>query len=60
MDTTIIQLIIQYGPEAVTAIENLVKQLESSGTLTIADVQSEFAPLKPYSAYNIQVIPATA
>lgn len=55
MELTIIQLIIQYGPEAVTAIENLVKQLESSGTLTVADVQAEFAPLKPYSAYNIQV-----
>jgi hypothetical protein len=58
MEATILQLIITYGPEAVTAIESLVSKLESNKTLTIADVQAEFADLKPYSAYNIVVTPS--
>lgn len=60
MELSIIQLVLTYGPEAVTLIENLVTQFESSGQLTIADVQAEFAPLKPYSAYGIPTVVATA
>lgn len=53
METTIIALVVQYGPEAIIVIKNLVDELESKGTLTVADVQAEFADLKPWSAYKI-------
>ena len=56
----ILQLVVTYGPEAVTAVENLVNLLEEKGTLTVADVEAEFAPLKPYSAYNIAVVKTPA
>jgi hypothetical protein len=56
---TVLQLIEQYGPEAVTGIQSLVATLESGGTLTIADVESAFAPLKPYAGYNIRLVKAT-
>lgn len=46
-------LLVQYGPALETGISNLVKEIESGKTLTLADVQAEFAPLKPYSAYGI-------
>jgi hypothetical protein len=58
MEAMILQLVVQYGPEAVTVISNLVSKLEAGGTLTVADVQAEFAPLKPYSAYKIAVVPS--
>ena len=60
MELSIIQLILTYGPDAVTLVENLVKQFESSGQLTIADVQAEFAPLKPYAVYGIPNAVVTA
>jgi hypothetical protein len=53
MEALILQMILTYGPEVVTGVTNLVNKLESGGQLTITDVQAEFAPLKPYSAYGI-------
>lgn len=55
----ILQLVVTYGPEAVTLIENLVKNWETTGQLTLADVEAEFAPLKPYAAYGIPNVVAT-
>jgi hypothetical protein len=52
----ILQLILQYGPSAVTAISDLVAKLEAGGALTVADVEAEFAGLKPYSAYSIRLV----
>ena len=49
----ILAMLFQYGPEAVTVIENLIAKLEGGGTVTVADVQKEFAGLKPYDAYGI-------
>ena len=39
----ILAMILQYGPEAVTVIENLIAKLEGGGTVTIADVEKQFA-----------------
>jgi len=52
--STVLQLLMTYGPEAVTGIETLVGQLENGKPLALADVEAAFAPLKPYSAYQIQ------
>lgn len=49
----ILQLVVQYGPQAVTAITNLVQILETKGQLTLAEVEAEFAALEPYSDFNI-------
>ena len=56
----ILAMILQYGPEAVTVIENLIAKLEGGGTVTIADVEKQFAGLKPYSAYGIALATPTA
>jgi hypothetical protein len=50
----ILQLILAYGPDAVTLVQGLVTKLESGATLTLADVEAEFALLKPYAAYGIK------
>ena len=44
-----IQLVLQYGPAALTAVEGLF----SSATVTAAQVQAAFAGLQPYSAFHI-------
>jgi len=44
-----IGLVLQYGPEILTAVENLFKK----STVTAAEVQSIFAGLQPYSAFSI-------
>ena len=49
-----IQLVLQYGPSILTAVENLFKKT----TVTAAEVQSVFAGLEPYSAFNIAAPPA--
>jgi hypothetical protein len=49
----LIQLLVTYGPEAVSAIIALMKKQ----TITIDDVETAFAALKPYSAYNIPDLP---
>lgn len=51
--TTILSLVVTYGPAAETAIANLYKKLTTTGTVTAADVELEFSGLKPYSDYNI-------
>lgn len=48
----LIQFGIQYGPEAVNSIIALWNK-STTGAATIEDVQTAFANLKPYSAYNI-------
>jgi len=45
----LVQFGLQYGPEAVTNIITLL----NNKTATLADVESAFAGLKPYSAYGI-------
>lgn len=40
---------IQYGPQIVTDIKNLLNKKDA----TISDVEAVFANLKPYSAFNI-------
>ena len=44
-----IQLVLQYGPAILTAVENLFKKT----TVTAAEVQAIFAGLEPYSAFGI-------
>lgn len=46
---------IQYGPQIVTDIKNLLSKKDA----TIADVEAVFANLKPYSAFNIPDIAPT-
>lgn len=53
--TSIIGLVVTYGPQAVTLVENLVNRLENGQTLSVADVQAEFAVLKPYDGYHIKL-----
>lgn len=50
----ILQLIFQYGPAAVTMVQNLVAKLEAGQTVTVADVEAELSGLKPYAAYAIR------
>lgn len=57
---SIIELVVTYGPDAVALIQNLVTQFEKTGQLTTADVEAEFAPLKPYAAYGIPNVVVTA
>jgi hypothetical protein len=45
-----IGLVLQYGPQILTAVENLFKK----STVTAAEVQAIFAGLEPYSAFGIQ------
>ena len=54
----VLQLIETYGREAVTGIETLVAQIESTGSLTLADVEAAYAPLEPYGAYQIRLVKA--
>lgn len=59
MSPALIQLLItaglQYGPGFVQDVINVFKNKDA----TIADVETLFAGVKPYSAYNIPaVIPA--
>jgi hypothetical protein len=51
----ILQLILTYGPQLETTISDLIAKLESGATLSVADVETEFAGLKPYSAYNVRL-----
>ena len=44
-----IQLVLQYGPSILTAVEALFQK----GNVTAAEVQSIFAGLQPYSSFNI-------
>jgi hypothetical protein len=44
-----IQLVLAYGPEILTAVENLFKK----DVVTAAEVQQIFAGLQPYSAFGI-------
>jgi hypothetical protein len=44
-----IDLVLQYGPDILTAVEKLF----TKSTVTAAEVQSIFAGLTPYSAFNI-------
>jgi len=50
----ILQLLMQYGPTLETGISNLVKKLEAGSTVTLADVEAEFADLEPYTAYGVK------
>jgi len=56
----ILAMILQYGPQAVTVIENLIAKIEGGGTPTVADVEKEFAGLKTYSAYGVALATPTA
>lgn len=47
---------IQYGPQIVTDIKNLLSKKDA----TIEDVEAVFANLKPYSDFNIPAIAPTA
>jgi hypothetical protein len=49
----ILQLVLTYGPSVVSLIQTLVAKIEAGGTLTVADVEAEFATLKPYAAYGV-------
>lgn len=49
-----IQLVLQYGPEVLTAVENLF----TKSTVTAAEIQAIFANLQPYSAFNINAAAA--
>jgi hypothetical protein len=51
----ILQLILQYGPALESTIGNLIAKLESGATLSVADVEAQFAGLTPYSGYNIRL-----
>lgn len=53
--SVILQLILTYGPQLETTISGLIAKLESGATLSVADVELEFAGLKPYSAYNVRL-----
>lgn len=44
-----IQLVLQYGPGILTAVEKLF----TKDTVTASEVQSIFSGLQPYSAFNI-------
>lgn len=44
-----IQLVLQYGPQVLTAVEALFQKQ----TVTAAEVQQIFAGLQPYSAFGI-------
>jgi hypothetical protein len=50
----ILQLILTYGPGAVTLVQNLVTKLEAGDTVTLADVEAQFAGMQPYAAYGIR------
>ena len=53
---TLVQALVKYGPEAVQAIINLLKKSNP----TVADVETLFAGLKPYSYYGIpDVVPTS-
>ena len=51
----LIQEALQYGPEFVTGIINALKRKD----VTVAEIETLFAGVKPYSAYGIpDVAPA--
>lgn len=52
----ILQLVLTYGPEAVSLIQSLVTKLEAGKTLTLADVELELAGLQPYGAYGVRQV----
>lgn len=52
--TIAIQLVLQYGPAILTAVENLFTKT----TVTASEVQAIFAGLEPYSAFGIAAPPA--
>ena len=49
-----IQLVLQYGPGILTAVEALF----AKQTVTAAEVQAIFAGLQPYAAFNINAAAA--
>lgn len=52
-----IQLLLQYGPSILTAVEAMFKK----STVTAAEVQAVFAGLQPYSAFGIEApVPTTS
>ena len=49
-----IQLVLQYGPSILTAVEALF----AKQTVTAAEVQAIFAGLQPYASFNINAAAA--
>lgn len=50
----ILNLILTYGPGAVTLIQALIVKIEAGQTVSLADVEAELSGLKPYDQYAIR------
>jgi len=51
--TLLIGLAVKYGPDVVFLIIAQIKKLEGQDTVSVADIEAVFLPLKPYSSYGI-------
>jgi len=51
--TLLIGIAVKYGPDLVFSLIASIKKLEGQATVSVADIEAAFEPLKPYSSYGI-------
>ena len=51
----IFQALMTYGPAVEGIVSSLVSKLKAGDTVTLADVEAQFAGMQPYNAYAIRL-----